>query len=642
MANTYYKFFDFTFDAHEGTLRRDNQLLKIKTRNAQVLRLLLENAGKIVSKQDFFDAVWQDAFVEDNNLTVAVAQIRKTLGETKETKFIETVPRKGYRFVATVETFDETASLAAESARSADLSAPPSAVVREPPSDNSSNSNSDETPAAKKENFFARVRSRQVLALSAVVFLVFLIGAYWRLNSSTIKSKSLNSVFVMPFSNNDSSPEGKLLADGLARDLTHNLGRLTNVRVIEYETDRTLDQPETDPKADIAISGRITTDGAAPELKLEVIDLRTGTNIWAADYSLSDTALPELQRRIAHDTARQIGESKNTDGVPATTNSEAFQAYLAARRHLSKGSLKDLEKSIANFTTATALDDSFADAHAGLAIAYVLQGLNFYSNYGVSTSQKFFPEASKHARRALELDPDSDEALTALAFIDYRYKYDWKSAESRFRRAIEINPNNFSAHRLYGEFLHRAGRFDAGFAEQRTALALSPNSLGVTGAMAWGAYLARRYDVAAGYIDIFQTIDKTNASALYNASEIYEQKGDFANAYDFWKEAMITEGANRKWIDNLESAYDKYGARGFQKAKVEWLENLAKQDYIFPTDLAKGYAALGQEDKALKWLEKAVELRAPDILSAKYAASFDSLRSLPRFQALLAKINYPE
>lgn len=158
--------------------------------------------------------------------------------------------------------------------------------------------------------------------------------------------------------------------------------------------------------------------------------------------------------------------------------------------------------------------------------------------------------------------------------------------------------------RWYSEFLHRIGRFDAGFAEQKTALALNPNSARILNEMAWGAYLARRFDEAVGFAENARRIDKNNASALYNASEIYELKGDHTKAFELWKEAMISEEANRKWISNLEESFKKDGSRGFVRAKIEWLENLHEKDYIFPTDLAKGLPRSAKTKKRLNGSKK--------------------------------------
>ena len=645
MSSTQYKFSDFVLDVREETLSKNGEPLKIPSRAFQVLQLLVENAGNIVTKEDFFARIWQGAFVEDNNLTVAIAQIRKALGETAENKFIETATKKGYRFVADVErVFDDDKPVEIENNLNENLSINSEEIPANPSINQKIPA---EQPAAQtKQSVFALISSHKVLAAVGFASIVFLIAAYWRNNNAPVKAAPLRSIAVLPFSTADNSPDNQVLAEQLTGDLTQNLGRITDVRVSAVEAAAPFDENsadlskiETELKIDGTVGGEIKTNGTATEITIKINDLRSGTKIWEKHYSMNAPDLPELQYRIARDVAREIGQNKQPNNALATANFEAYQAYLAGRHFLGKRSAKDLEKAVENFTAATVKDSSFADAHAGLATAHIVQGLDLYAAQGLNASRQSFPAAGERARRALELDPHSDEALAALAFVNYRYEYDWRRAEQNFKRAIEINPNNVLAHRWYGGFLHRTGRFDAGFAEQKTALALNPNSARILNEMAWGAYLARRFDEAVSYAENALTIDKTSAAAFYNASEIYENKGDYDKAFALWREAMILEEANRKWIANLEDSYKNGGWRGFIKAKTEWLENLTEKDYIYPTDLAKGYAALGEKDKAVEWLEKGVAARVPDVLSIKYAPAFDNLSDDARFQKIIE--NFP-
>lgn len=308
---------------------------------------------------------------------------------------------------------------------------------------------------------------------------------------------------------------------------------------------------------------------------------------------------------------------------------------------MNKGTTRDYERAIENFKNAVAKDSFFADAHSGLATAHVLHGQNLYAAKGLSASRESFPAAKQAAVRTLEIDPNSDEALAALAYLNNRVEYDWKSAEANFKRAVEINPNNAAAHRWFGAFLHESGRFEEGFVAQKNALALEPNSARILNEIAWGNYLARRFDEAVKYAEAARAIDKTNAAALYNASEIYENKKDYPQAVALWSEAMTVEEANGKWIARLEQSFQTGGYRGFVEAKTAWLENLTEKDYVYPTDLAKGYAALGEKDKAFEWLRRAVEARVPDVLSIKYAPAFDNLRADARFQKIVEKMNFP-
>lgn len=303
---------------------------------------------------------------------------------------------------------------------------------------------------------------------------------------------------------------------------------------------------------------------------------------------------------------------------------------------------KDYEKAIESFSAAAAQNSSFADAYAGLATTYILHGHSLYAARGLSAARKSFPAAKSNARRALEIDSASDEALTALGFVNYRLEYDWANAEANFKRAVEINPNNFLAHRWYGEFLHRISRFEEGFAAQRNALALAPNSSCVLNEIAWGNYLARRFGEAVKYVEAAQKVERENAAALYNASEIYEHKKDYAQAVAFWTRAITIEEANRKWITAVEKSLQNGGHAEFARVKTEWLENIAEKDYIYPTDLAKSYAALGEKQKAAEWLNKAVETKTPDLLSIRYAPAFDNLRGERAFQEIVGRMNFPE
>ena len=647
MPLSQYKFSGFVLDARERTIRKDGEAVKLKNRAFEVLLVLVENAGKIVTKEDFFESIWQDSFVEENNLTVAVAQIRKVLGETRKDKFVETVPKKGYRFVAEVEEFSGETEETEE-------------VFQEDffpfEDENDSAAEEDRPPetvrpfAAEKKGFFGNVGSRKILAAVAFVSVIFAVGAIWRMGFfSAEKPESFESIAVLPFATERNSPDNEIFAEKLTRELIFNLGHITDTPLSGFEAVAIYGSPDVDLakagadlQVDAIVTGRIKSDGGADELEIKINDLRSGEVVFAKNYSLKAQDLPASQHRIALDIAREIGENVQNADQSRTQNLEAYQAYLLARYQLGKNTGKDDEKAIENFTVAVLKDESFADARSGLATAHIQNGLSLYANRGLAASQKSFPAAKENALKALELKSDSDEAFAALAFVNYRYEYDWKTAEANFRKALEINPNNVLARRWFGEFLHKLGRFDEGFAEQQKALALSPNSWRILSEIAWGNYLAGRFDEAEKYSKKSLFIDRRHAATLYNLSEIYEQKGDLAEAVGLWKEAMEIEVANKRWIANIEKSFEKDGQLGFARAKTEWLEDLVEKDYVYPTDLAKSYAVFGEKDKAIKWLEKGIERRVPDILSVKYAPAFDSIKMDARFQAILTKMNFPK
>ncbi|MDQ3130160.1 MAG: winged helix-turn-helix domain-containing protein [Acidobacteriota bacterium] len=674
-----YKFADFTFDANEEILRKNDERLTVNPKTLRVLALLLENAGNVVKKEEFFEKVWADAFVGDNNLTVAVAQIRKTLGESKDLKFIETETKKGYRFAAPVERiFEEIrsqeiiqtpANFDSEKRRRLNLNGNFDQNYAENKFDefaeNTVNTVKKKTrepaeiskpaniaPQLSGEGFFAKFSSRKILIFAALALTGFSIQAFWRQTIAPTPIESFKSIAVLPLAAENASPEQRVFAEKLTEDLTRNLGRVTDLRVAAYDALAPLDSPDVDVlkvgkdlKIDGIVTGKITGKDENDEktgLEIKMSDAASGAIVWEKRYALNPQNLAESQYRVASDIARELGKNKEIQNPAAAVGYEAYQTYLLARHQLGKRTTKDYEKAIENFTNAALKDTSFADAHAGLATAHVLHGQNVYAAKGLSAFGASFPAAKQSAVRALEINPNSDEALAALAFVNYRSEYDWANAETNFKRAAAINPNNVAAHRWYGEFLHVTGRFEEGFAAQKNALALQPDSARILNEIAWGNYLARHFDEAVKYVEAAQIVDKNNAAALYNASEIYEHKKDYATAAALWKEAMIVEEANRKWIASLEESFQKDGYPGFVRAKTAWLENLTEKDYVYPTDLAKGCAALGEKDKAFAWLEKAVEARIPDVLSIKYAPAFDNLRDDARFQKIVGQMNFPQ
>lgn len=613
-----YKFRAFSVNLKDETLLKNGEVLPLNRRAFQVLLLLVENAGEIVRKDDFFAKVWEGNAVEENNLTVTIAQIRKVLGETKDDKLIETLPLKGYRFKAEVEKiYAESESLKESNTAS---------------------------------GFWNFLSTRKVLVgIVGAILLIFLVSAFWRNGNQNAKAAPFHSIAVLPFSIDKKTPDSEVFAERLTQELINNLGRITDVRISGYNAvslyspaDIDAAKIQKDLHIEGVISGLIKNTGEAGELEIKINDLRTDQTIFTSSYSLKAQDLADSQYRIARDLARVLGKNKSAENQATTANLEAYQSYLSARHNLAKPSYRDHEKAMQEFTEATVKDSKFADAYAGLATAHVRHGLAIYASRGLSSSRKSFPSAKESALKALELKPDSDEALAALAFVNYRHEYDWQSAEANFKKAVSINPNNVRTLRWFGDFLHNLGRFDEGFAEQQKALQLEPNSASILSEIAWGNYLARRFDEAEKYAQKSHYLDKTHAATLYNLSEIHEQKGNHQEAVALWKEAMVLESAARKWIANLEISYQRDGHKGFARAKAEWLEDLIAKDYVYPTDLAKCYGMLGDKNKTIEWLKKGVEGRVPDMLSVKHIPAFDSLKNDAEFQNILKQMNFPQ
>ena len=499
-----YSFGEFRVDVEEEILWRGGEKLRINRRTFQVLRLLIENAGKVVSKQDFAEDVWAGTFVEDNSLTVTMTTLRKILGDSaKDVRFIENVSRKGYRFIAPIKAANTNAPDLAASEKSSFGS--PVELVEEP-------NQSIETQSISVFEMIRRlIAKRRIFALVMLFTLIFICFGAWLLTRKT---------------------------------------------------------------------------------------------------DAHSTLPPE--------------------------NSVAHQSYLLARHHLEKRTLQDLPLAVKYFKQTAALKPDCAETYSGMAVAYDL-----YSTYGVDSPKNSVPFAREAAAKALSLDANSDEALTAQAFIAYHFDYDWQTAERLFKRALELDSKSFIAHHWHGEFLNLTGKYKDGIAEIETALSLNPLSQAAYGDLAFGYYLARDYDKVVLYMNKSLETERNSAIARYNLSEFYEMQGKYDEAASEWLKAMALEEDDAEDIAALETAYKNKDFRRFSFAKAAWLEKSTTPDsYILATDIAKSYVGAGDNEKALAQLEIAYEERSPDLIFIGHSPAYDKLRPEPRFQAILKKMNF--
>ena len=500
----FYSFGEFRVDVEEEILRRGDEKLHINRRTFQVLRLLIENAGKIVSKQDFANQVWANTFVEDNSLTVTMTTLRRILGDNaKDAKFIENVPRKGYRFIAPIEVADITVKtlIASETDAIGSLIK----LTKEP-------NQSIELPSI---SIFERVRrlivERKIFALVTLFSLIFICSGAWILT----------------------------------------------------------------------------------------------------------------QKTAAHSS------------IPAE-NTVAHQSYVLARHHLEKRTLQDLPLAVKYFKQTAALKPDCAETYSGMAIAYDL-----YSTYGVDSPKNSVLLAREAAAKALSLDANSAESLTAQAFVAYHFDYDWQESERLFKRALELDSKSFIAHHWHGEFLNLTGKYKDGIAEIETALSLNPLSQAAYGDLAFGYYLARDYEKAIFYMNKSLETERNSAIARYNLSEFYEMQSKYDEAAAEWLKAMALEEDDAEDINALETAYKNKDFRRFSLAKAAWLEKATTPDsYILATDIAKSYVGADDNEKALARLETAYEERSPDLIFIGHSPAYDKLRTEPRFSAILKKMNF--
>ena len=616
----------FEADLRTQELRKNGVKVHLQAQPFQVLVQLLERPGQIVTREELRNRLWPaDTFVDfENGVSTAVGRLREALDDSADNpRFIETLPRRGYRFIAPVAPFLKPDP--------ADVSVPP------PPSG---------LPAP-----LGRPRSNKrisVMAISAAA--LFLAGFAW--NAGGIRARlfakphPIHSIAVLQLRNLSGSSDQDYFAEGLTEELTTNLARISSLRVVSATTARQYREPAgglaqvaRELNVDAVVEGSVVRSGSRVRITAQLIDARTDTHLWAQSYEREAGDVLEIQDSIARDVAAQVRAKltpSEQQGFNAlrTVSPQAYDAYLRGRSELGKQRGDALLKGAQYFQQAIDAEPQYAPAYAGLADSYSL-----LANYSILPTRDAFPRAAAAAARALELDPNSPEAHTALGFVKHHYDWDWAGAEAEYRRALALNPSSGVTRLRYSELLCNLGRHDEAVREIRQAHDLAPLSLVISSNIGRMLYYARRYDEALVELQKVLTLDPSRAYARIHLAFVYEEKGDCASAIEEMKKAVALIGRGEG--PGLAHIYAKCGELAEARRILAWLEQPADdgvQDWFF---IAGVEAKLGQTDRAFEWLEKAYSYRDFFLTYVKVHPYMDPLRSDPRYEAMLKKIGIP-
>ena len=619
-----YTFENFQLDPARKLLLRipAGESVQLTSKAFQVLSLLVENRGELVTKDELMKTVWHDSFVEDANLTQTISVLRKILGETpNQHRFIVTEPGKGYRFVATV-----TDSQAVEE-RSA---------VEDHGSD----------------------KQRPLLyALSAIVVVALLIGGYYSWNgretqvASSSWTKEVKAIAVLPFKNVEPDKEDQLLGIGMADAV---IAKLSHVKsIVVRQTKSVMRYAATTPEAvtvgreinvDAVLEGNIQEADGRIRVSVRLFRVSDGALLWAENFDERATDIFALQDSISEKVANSLSIKLNSDEREKlrrryTENIEAYNLYHKGRFFWNNRNGDDLRKSIELFEQALRLDENYALAYSGLADSYVL--LQFFSH---TEKNDFFQKAKAAAEKALSLDENLAEPHAALAMYKQLYEWDWDGAESEFKLAIAANPNYATAHQWYGEFLTSLGRYDESIVELEKAVELDPLSLSTNTALAQPYLALGRYAEAIEKLKPALELDDQNFSlALLYMGRAYDGLGNHKEAIAQYEKNSRKPGDRGPYF--TASLINSYAKDGQQKKAEEMLDVLLKLAEKTPVSnyvLARGFAPLGYKEKALEHLEKAVEQRDGLLIILRIDRNFDNVRGEPRFQKILTdmKLNF--
>jgi TolB-like protein/DNA-binding winged helix-turn-helix (wHTH) protein len=611
------RFGTFEFDFSTRELRRNGRRVALQSQPAQVLALLLSNRGQIVTREELRTAIWSDdTFVEfDTALNVAVNKIRQSLRDSASApRFVETIPRRGYRFLADVHP----------------IVASEASVL---PSD----------PPVLATSVPLPVRPmRSVWLVLAVVIGSVTLAAVWNGTRGGEATPPVRSVAVLPFRPLIADAPDEVLEVGLSEAVIIRLGQIKQLRVPSIHAVQRYARQHPDPRVagrdlgvEAVLEGSLLRANGNVRLSARLLDVESGTTLWAQQWDLPWSDIFTVQDALATEVSRALAVRLGNQGSSLPehpTNVAAYEGYLRARYLLLRRTIADSKRAAELLEEATELDPNSAAAHATLGFAYVsvplLEG----------PAMPFVELARQATRRALELDPTIAEAHAVLGRILLHFDRDIESGHREMRRAFELDPTNPFVLHCYSQVLADDGRFDEALVVADRALAQDPTSVLATRDKASILFLSRRYEDCVAMCLRTLELDPYTPQVHIRLGRAYEQLGRHREAVNAYITPLTFSERNRDIVASLRAAAARGGIKGFWE---ERLQHLLKASDVATYSVAMVYARLGDRDRALASLETLFAERGAWIRGLKVQPEWDSLRADPRFQDLLRRASTP-
>ena len=610
------RFADFELDLRSGELRRDNILVKLQPQPAKVLVLLVSRAGEIVTRQELSEQVWgSETFVDfEQGLNFAIRQIRTVLeDDANHPRFIETVPKRGYRFIGVPQEL----GLA-----QAGLAAPPASALGAP----------NPPPS--------RVAWPYGIMLVGLVALILVVtfGVNRLRHAKVAAGSSFRSVAVLPLRNLSSDPDQEYFSDGVTDELITELARIPGLHVISHTSAQRYKQSKLSLReiarelhADAVIEGTVIRSGDRVRITAQLIDASTDQHMWAEKYDRDFRDILNLQSDVAQQIATQVGvnltQSERARFVrnPAI-DPEAYEAYLKGHFYQDKLHCSSFKQALAYYQQAVAKDPSFARAYAGVGDTYYNLG-----DWGCSPQAESFAKSGASATKALQLDPRLASAYAQLANLDFTAEWNWPKAEKEYQQALQLDPNDARSHSSYAIFLAAMGKPEQAIAEIKKAHELDPVSEITNMLGAYVFYLAHRYDEAVEQGKKTLDLYPNSAGTYYWLGQIYEQKGMPEEAFQAYLKSNNPTPAE---LAALHAAFAKDSLRGFWMHQFKASEN--KPDW--PCWNTMFYGHLGDKEHAMELLEQGYQRHCDGMQFIKTNPVFDNLREDPRYKTLISKL----
>jgi TolB-like protein/DNA-binding winged helix-turn-helix (wHTH) protein/Tfp pilus assembly protein PilF len=626
------RFDSFEVDLRSGEVWENGTRVRLQEQPFQVLRVLLERNGEIVTREELKRTLWAaDTFVDfDDGLNTAVKKIRDVLGDSAEqTRYIETIPRRGYRFKCAVE-----------------RQSPPEAE----PAHATGSELSVASPAPEAAVERRRIRRAAFVVVGTLALIVVLVsagvgGLRARL-FAPVAPPRIESLAVLPLANLSHDPEQDYFADGMTEALIADLAQVSALRVISRTSamhykgsDRTLPQIARDLNVDAVIEGSVQRSGNRVRVTAKLIPAQTDTPVWVKIYERDSRDVLLMQSELAQAIVSEIRirltpqERQHLAGAHPI-NPDAHDAYLLGNYHSGKRNVVELAKGIEYFRQAIRIDPTYAEAYAGLANADFEREI--WGGLGIN---KLSDEIRANTLKALELDPDLAEAHVLLGRIHFQSDWDWPGTEAEYKRAIELNPNLASAYVDYAYFLQAMGRNPEALAAVHRAVELDPLSAPNVCDEGRILYRARQFENAVERYQRALELDPSYIPAVWRIADAYEQLGKYDEGLSYARKAQEITGDRMAGLRPQARIYASMGKRreAMEAAKeIEKNGTLGGEEYA----LTVVYSALGDRDRAFKELEKGVQMRTvPPFIFVE--PQLDGLRSDLRFEELRRRAGLP-
>jgi TolB-like protein/DNA-binding winged helix-turn-helix (wHTH) protein/Tfp pilus assembly protein PilF len=589
------------------------------------LAILAARPGQLVTREELKNQIWgQDTFVDfEHGLNLCIRQIREVLNDNADTpRYLETLPRRGYRFIAPVQ-------------------APATEVASEQP---------PPAPAAKGQSPVRRIFSPLIVVAALVLVTVGALTltdpGQWREKLFGGKTGPVHTIAVLPLLNLSGDANQDYFADGITEALTTDLARMETVQVISRSSTmqykgakKPLPEIAGELHADAVVEGSVQRVGNRVRVTAQLIRAATDRHLWADTYERNMSDILALQDDVSLAIAAQIqlrlnGPQPRALGKAQAVNPEAYETYLKANYYFGQF---DLQKSVEYYNQAIKLDPNYAPAYASLADVYFFLGF-----FGAIPPQQAWGKVKEVGLLAVQKDDQLPKAHAVLAQAKLHYDWDFAGAEREYKRALELNPNDADILHDYAHYLMAMGRMDESTAETKRALELDPVDDDLTDCLCWHSYAARQYDSSIQMALEMLKRQPNDSFELTILGWDYEQKGMHSQAVAQLRKALELDSKDSPMHTFLTAGLGQaYAIAGMKSEARQVLHNLlerARQNYVSPFDIALIYTALGDKEAAFDWLNKAESERSTFLVYSKWEPRLDPLRSDPRFQKMLKEI----